>query len=168
MQENRKLGWTVKGILGMIFVPLGALILVLGYLMLHSFGTVYHPSEELMIRIVFYGEGLAFLVIGAVLLLLDLHRRKNIRFALDRGNYVTATAAAVSRITSIRVRHEHPYVLECHYTDPVTGEKHVYKSRYLYSDPSGLIGREVRVYVDDYQDKYYYVDVDEILPKAAS
>ena len=167
MFGKRKLGWTAKGIVGMIFLPLGLLFLAAGYFLLHA-GAVYSPGAALAFRIVFYGEGFAFAGIGAVLLLLDIHRRKCIQFALDRGNYVTATAAAVSRVTSVRVRHEHPWVLECHYTESATGKLHVYKSRYLYSDPSGLIGREVRVYVDDYYEKYYYVDVDGIQPKAAS
>lgn len=76
--------------------------------------------------------------------------------------------AEITEITvnhTVKVNGRHPYIIKCIYQD-MAGNIHIFKSRDLYFDPGTLLREQkVKVYVDGKDFKYYYVDIDEILPK---
>ena len=114
---------------------------------------------------VFGGTGLAFLIAGLALLGADIRRRRRMRRALDGGEYVMAKIAGVQQRMNVNMHNTHPYVVECHYTDPGTGEVHVWYSRYLYFNPADMLTSDtVPVYIDRMDEKAYCVDVDAVLP----
>lgn len=163
--NERKFGWTEKGILGLIFSPLGAFFLLLG-LLLYSAGAGTDPEDPMIFLCVFGGMGGAFLLTGLILLGVDIHRRNAMRRAVESGDYVLARIAGVQRRVNVNTGGTHPCAVECHYRNPDTGEVHVYFSRYLYFDPTDMFtSQEVPVYLDRMNEKIAFVDIDAVLPK---
>lgn len=164
MNETREFGWTVKGILGMVFTPLGLLYLILGIVLWHA-GAGDSPDAPQIFLCVFGGVGLVFLLVGGGLLWLDFRRRQAQRFAYEGGYSVMAKIAGVRVQKNVRMQHAHPYVVECHYRDPDTGVVHVCFSRYLYFDPTDLLtADQVPVYLNRQDGKTVFVDIDAVLP----
>ncbi len=165
MNEHKKYGWTVKGILGMIFSPMGLLFLTLGVCLWH-FKAGEDPQDPLIFLCVFGGIGAVFLLTGLGLLLAELYRRAQLRRAYEGGYYVMAKIAGVTAQNQVRVNGSSPLMLECHYRDPDTGVVHVYYSRYLYVDVTDMLqSDQVPVYIDRMNDRVGFVDVDAVLPK---
>ncbi|MBQ6257403.1 MAG: hypothetical protein IJQ62_12240 [Clostridia bacterium] len=163
--NERKFGWTEKGILGMIFSPLGAFFVLLG-LVLYSVGAGHSSEDPMMFLYVFGGMGSIFLLVGLGLLGADVHRRGVMRRAVNSGDYVLARIAGVQHRVNVNTNGTHPCVVECHYHNPDTGEMHVFFSRYLYFDPSDMFtSQEVPVYLDRMNEKTAFVDIDAVLPK---
>lgn len=163
--NERKFGWTEKGILGFIFSPLGAFFVLLG-LMLYIGGAGHNSEDPMIFLCVFGGTGGAFLLTGLILLGADVRRRSAMRRAVDSGDYVLARIAGVQQRLNVNVNGTHPCVVECHYKNPDTGETHVFFSRYLYFDPSDMfISQEVPVYLDRMNEKNAFVDIGAVLPK---
>ena len=161
--DNKKYGWTEKGILGFIFTPLGALFVIIGVVML-KVGAV-DPEERIAFLISFVGVGAAFFLVGAVLLLIDLRRRRRLRAAFEGGYCVTGVVAGYKANTRVNMMGSHPIMVEAHYTDPDTGVVHVYYSRYLYVNVSDLLtSGEVPIYIDRNDNRVGFVDIDAILP----
>ena len=163
--NERKFGWTEKGILGMIFSPLGAFFLLLG-LVLYSAEAGHNSEDPMIFLCAFGGMGGAFLLTGLTVLGLDVRRRNAMRRALDSGDYVLASIAGVQQRLNVNTGGTHPCVVECHYKNPDTGETHVFFSRYLYFDPTDMFtSQEVPVYLDRMNEKIAFVDIDAVLPK---
>lgn len=162
---DRKLGWTEKGIIGMVFLPIGALFMALG-LILYAVKAGDDPKDPLIFLCVFGGMGLLFSLIGLILLECDFLRRRALLRALEGGECVMAKIVGIRQRTNINVNGTHPSVVECHYRSPDTGEMHVCFSRYLYFDPTDMLtADEVPVYLDRTNDKVAFVDIDAVLPK---
>ncbi len=165
MTERKKYGWTVKGLLGMVFAPLGFLFMVMGVLFWY-FKVGQKPEEPWIFLYVFGGMGAAFFLPGLGLLLSDVRRRALLRRAYEGGYSVMAQIAGVSAQKDVNMHGKSPYVVECHYTDPATGVVHVYYSRYLAVDVNDLLqADQVPVYIDRMDERIGFVDIDAVLPK---
>ena len=165
MGERRKYGWTVKGIVGMIFAPLGFFFLAMGLLFWH-FRVGSKPEDPMIFLSVFGGGGAIFFAVGLGLLLSDIRRRTRMRRAYENGHYVMARITGVHEQRNVNMNGRSPTVVECHYTDPDTGIVHVYHSRYLYTDLSDLLqSDQVPVYIDRMDDRVGFVDIDAVLPE---
>ena len=163
--KRKKYGWTAKGILSLVFLPMGLLFLPLG-VGLWSAGVGDDPEDPLIFLLVFGGMGALFLLAGLILLLLDLRRRHLLRRAYEGGYSVQAKIAGMKDITSVNMNGGHPSQLECHWTDPATGVVHVYYSRYLYHHVTDLLtSDEVPVYIDRMDERIGFVDIDAVLPE---
>lgn len=166
METNRKkYGWTARGIVGMIFAPMGALFLALGILLwLNKAGN--NPEDPQIFLFVFGGIGAAFLLTGLGLMTADLRRRALQKRAYEGGYYVMAKITGVNPQRNVNINGRNPVVVECHYTDPSTGVVHVWHSRYLYVDAGSLLqAEEVPVYIDRMNDGVGFVDIDAVLPE---
>ena len=165
MPERKKYGWTVKGIIGMIFSPMGLFFLVMGILFwYYKVGT--DPEDPQIFLYVFGGMGAAFLLVGLGLLLADIHHRAQLRRAYEGGYYVMAKIAGTNTQKNVNMNGRNPVIVECHYTDPSTGVAHVYYSRYLYTHVADLLqSDQVPVYIDRMNDKVGFVDIDVVLPE---
>ena len=158
----KKFGWTVWGIVGFIFAPIGLIFLLIGLLV--SYAGTFRSSGDLNIfKYTFTGMGSLFLLLGLGFLLHDLLRRHRLRQAYYGGNYVDARIVSVKEIPNVRMNGRHPAVIECVYTDTY-GQEHLYRSRYLYSSPrADLVGKTIPVYVDRMNERTGFVDVDALL-----
>ena len=167
METNRKkYGWTVRGILGFVFAPMGLLFLTLGLLFWY-FRVGDEPEDPEIFLYVFGGMGAAFLLIGLILLGMDLYRRARLRRAYEGGYCVMAKIAGRNTVESVSFHNgRHPCVVECHYTDPATGTVHVFYSRYLNIQVWDLLkADEVPVYLDRMDQRVGFVDIDAVLPE---
>ena len=167
MERPKKLGWTEKGIVGMIFTPIGLLFLVLG-VVLYAVKAGHRTGDPLIFLLVFGGMGFLFFLLGLIFLFLDVRRRNNMRRALNQGEYIMAKITGVEQHTNISYNGQHPYVVACRYQDPDTRTIHVWYSRYLRFNPEGIMtSDEVPVYMDRYNPEAAYVDIDAVLPEVS-
>ena len=71
----------------------------------------------------------------------------------------------MSQDTSLAVNNRHPWVVNCEWQHPVTGDTHKFCSDHRWYDPSGVIAREsIDVIVNADDPKVYEVDI-AFLPK---
>ena len=163
--EKQKYGWTVWGIISFVFIPIGLIFLPIGLGLWYA-KAGNDPEDPIIFLVVFGGIGALFLIIGLAFLAVDLRRRARMRRAYEGGYYVMAKIADIKVNTSINGVHGSPWVVECHYNDPDTGETHIWYSRNLYMNVKDLLtSDEVPVYIDRYDKRIAYVDVDAVLPK---
>lgn len=163
--KKKKYGWTAKGILACVFIPMGLIFFPLG-LILWACKAGKDPDDPQIFLYVFGGMGLAFLLTGLALLAADLRRRAKMRRAYEGGYYVTAKISGVKTQYNVNMNGRNPMMVECHYTDPDTGIAHIWYSRYLYTDVSDLLtSDEVPVYIDRMDDSVGFVDIDAVLPE---
>lgn len=163
---RKKLGWTACGIIGFIFTPMGLLFVLIGAGVGLSRSVSWkQPEDPVIFLSVFGGIGGIFLILGLVFLVLDLRRRHLLQRAYDSGNCVEAEIIGVTSQRNVNMPNGSPRMVECAWTDP-SGVVHVYRSRYLYIDVTKLLKSEkVPVYIDPYNEKVGFVDIDAVLPE---
>lgn len=155
-------------IIGMIFAPLGAVLIAVGRMITaiaesHPENTTGDPRLFFWI---FGGIGAVFLLLGLIFLALMFRRRSIQRRIFAEGNYIMAAVTSVQPNYNVCVNGKHPYVAECSYTDPETGVLHLFRSRNIYFDPTSiLMDANVPVYIERGNFRHYYVDVDALLPE---
>lgn len=162
MTENKKakIGPDIFFIIGIIFFVMGAAYIGIGI------STFFWSTGEgtALFRYIFGGVGLVLFVIGIVCLWSSIQKRKRMNHVLSAGKYVMADITGIDQYYNIRINGRHPYIVTCQYQD-ISGNVHIFRSRYLKYDPSPFLQNPmVRVYVDAENYKYYYVDIDEVLP----
>lgn len=163
--DRKKYGWTVKGILGIVFSPMGLLFLILG-ISFWYYKVGSDPEDPQIFLYVFGGMGAAFFLVGLGLLLADVRRCALQRRAYEGGYYVMAKIAGVHTQKNVNMNGMNPVVVECHYQDPSSGVVHIYRSRYLYMHVDGLLqSDQVPVYIDRMNEDIGFVDIDAVLPK---
>ena len=163
MDRKRKFGWSGYGIVGMIFLPMGLFFIALGLLLWRT-GAGDTETENLILLCVLGGQGVIFALAGAICLMKDIRRRRGMQEAIDQGYYILAKVAGTTVQTNVSMNGRHPCVVECQAMQD--GVLHIYRSRYLYFDPTAVLdGREVKVYINRNDPKQYYVDIDELLPE---
>ena len=159
----KKYGWTEKGIVGVIFIPIGLIFLVVGAIVTRT--EAVEPDERLVFLISFVGVGAVLFCVGMVLLMVDILRRKRQKAAYEGGHFVMGKIAGIRTITQVNLPSGHPVVVEVHYTDPDTGTVHVYYSRYLYVNVGDMLAGEVVPVYLDRNSGVGFVDIDAVLPK---
>ena len=163
---KKKMGWSVYGILGFIFAPMGALFVLLGTVLGHSKSVNWKgPDDPVIFLTVFCGIGGLFLMLGLIFLGIDLRRRYLLRRAYESGNCVEAEILGVVEQRNVNTFHGVPRMLEAAWTD-ANGVVHVYRSRYLYTNVSRLLKTDkVPVWIDRYNENIGFVDIDAVLPE---
>ena len=159
----KKYGWTEKGIVGVIFIPIGLIFLVVGAFVTRT--EAVEPDQRLAFLISFVGVGAVLFCVGMVLLMVDILRRKRQKAAYEGGHFVMGKIAGIRTITQVNLPSGHPVVVEVHYTDPDTGTVHVYYSRYLYVNVGDMLAGEVVPVYLDRNSGVGFVDIDAVLPK---
>ena len=163
---RRKMGWTVYGILGFIFAPMGLLFLIIGLLVGRSGSIRWERRDDSVIfTAIFCGIGGLFLLLGLAFLAVDIRRRYLQRRAYESGDCVEAQILGVATQRNVSMPYGHPQMIEAAWTDP-NGVVHVYHSRYLNIDVTKLLKSDtVPVYIDRYNENIGFVDVDAVLPE---
>ena len=163
---RRKMGWTVYGILGAVFAPMGFLFLLIGLVVGQSGNVRWKGSDDpAVFTSVFCGIGGIFLLLGFGFLAVDIRRRYLLRRAYDGGNCVEAQILGVVIQRNVNMTYGHPRMVEAAWTDP-NGVVHIYHSRYLNVDVTKLLkSATVPVYIDRYNEKIGFVDIDAVLPE---
>lgn len=163
---KKNFGWTVYGIIGFIFAPMGALFTAIGLFVGQRMDNRWHsPEEPVIFRAVFCGVGGIFLLLGLVFLFVELRRRYLLQRAYSCGNCVDAQVLGMVTQKNVSTFQGQPRMLEAAWTDG-SGVVHVYRSRYLYTDVTRLLKSDtVPVYVDRFDESIGFVDIDAVLPE---
>ena len=165
-QARRKMGWTVFGIIGFVFSPIGLFFLIMGIWAGQS-GTFQweRKGDPAVFTAVFCGIGGLFLLLGLGFLAVDLRRRYLQRRAYESGNCVEAKILDVITQRNVSTTYGQPRMVQEAWTDP-NGVVHVYHSRYLNTDVTKLLQSDtVPVYIDRYNENIGFVDIDAVLPE---
>lgn len=145
--------------IGMIFSAVAAVELAV----LLALTAALHSKEALLVvalvlgvqTVVFGGIGLGFL--------LGVRRRRLLREQLVAGGHrEMAEVAGLEWQTNVRINGRCPCRVICRIER--NGVLHEYRSQALRFDPGLLPGSRVPVYLDPYDDKRYYVDVESAAP----
>lgn len=157
--KEANIGKGVLLIIGAIYALLGGIFVTLGIVFLFSI------KGEPMMGLIFSGIGSIFLILGIIFLYIE-HRKKQIANELiARGNYITGVVVDFVRNHQIRVNGRCPFILMVKYIDG-NGTSHIFKSRNVFHYPDqSVIGKQVKIYIEDDSYKHYYVDIDEVLTK---
>ncbi|MBQ6515307.1 MAG: hypothetical protein IJI09_11385 [Clostridia bacterium] len=163
---KKHFGWTVYGILGYIFAPMGALFAAIGLFVGQSLNARWQsPEDPVIFRAIFCSVGGIFLLLGLVFLFVDLRRRYLLGRAYNCGNCVDAQVLGMVTQKNVSTFQGQPRMLEAAWTDG-SGVVHVYRSRYLYTDVTRLLKSDtVPVYVDRFDENIGFVDIDAVLPE---
>ncbi len=160
--NNKKIknGMNARLLVGIIFALIGAAFFAAGLILLF---TVTNETKMLFF-LIFGGIGLVFLILGIFFLCLEGKKRNAQQKLLENGYYVEADFFDIDWDTTVNVNGRHPYFARFRYQDEY-GNVHIFKSRNMFINPDTLMAdRKVKVYVNGTDYKYYYVDIDEILP----
>ena len=160
MEKKARIGRSALLIIGIIYAALGGTFVILGTAL-----AALLRDDGLMIGLIFGGIGGIFLVLGIIFLVVEICKKKRSDALLASGHYVLGEVVDIAANINVNVNGRYPYYIIVQYVDP-HGVRHIFKSPSLciFRDPE-LIGKKVKVYVENDNFKHYYVDVDEILPK---
>lgn len=146
------------GLIGAIFLPLGALMVLAGIITAVATG-------EWLFLLAFGSSGLPFLIVGIVFIcIVSAKKRKKARL-LENGRRIYTRFNTVDYNYAVRINYAHPRIVLSSYEDP-SGKIYMFKSENLKFDPTEYLqGKQIPVYVDGDNFKKYYMDLDSVLPE---
>ena len=161
MEKKARIGQSALLIIGIIYTALGATLVILGV----ALAALLRDSDAFMVGLIFGGIGAIFLILGIIFLIVELCKKKRSDALLASGHYILGEVVDIAANINVNVNGRYPYHIIVQYIDP-HGVRHIFRSPGLriFRDPE-LLGKKVKVYVENDNFKHYYVDVDEILPK---
>ena len=161
MEKKARIGQSALLIIGIIYTALGGTFVILGI----ALAALLRDSDAFMVGLIFGGIGAIFLILGIIFLIVELCKKKRSDALLASGHYILGEVVDIAANINVNVNGRYPYHIIVQYIDP-HGVRHIFRSPVLriFRDPE-LLGKKVKVYVENDNFKHYYVDVDEILPK---
>ena len=161
MEKKARIGQSALLIIGIIYTALGGTFVILGI----ALSALLRDSDAFMVGLIFGGIGAIFLILGIIFLIVELCKKKRSDALLASGHYILGEVVDIAANINVNVNGRYPYHIIVQYIDP-HGVRHIFRSPGLriFRDPE-LLGKKVKVYVENDNFKHYYVDVDEILPK---
>ena len=152
---------TEAGIVGALAAPAGTLLLAADL----AFFFCRTPSAPKQPYMLLGMAGLMLLLTGVCLLLLEVRHRRITDTCIRSGKRVMATITGIKKYPCCGIHCDYPYAVTCAWTDPANQKTHVFTSRPLKSDPSGVLtSGEVPVYLDPDHGKRACVDLSAVLP----
>lgn len=161
MEKKARIGRSALLIIGIIYTALGGTFVILDI----ALAALLRDSDAFMVGLIFGGIGAIFLILGIVFLIVELCKKRRSDALLASGHYILGEVVDIAANINVNVNGRYPYHIIVQYIDP-HGVRHIFRSPGLriFRDPE-LLGKKVKVYVENDNFKHYYVDVDEILPK---
>lgn len=109
------------------------------------------------------GLGVIFSLIGIVYHVVKaFHHSANVRLK-ESGQLVQADFISIDVNSAISMNNAHPFFIRCRWKDPLTGKNNIFKSGFIWFDPTHLIDpqKKVDVYINRNNPKKYYVDLSQ-------
>lgn len=150
------IGWMLLT-MGLIFGATGVLIAVFAT-------SAVDAAEQAAFRLAFLcsfgGIGVILAIIGGVLLAKASTRRRRAEALEAGGTCAMADVVDITPVYTMNVNGRSPYILRCTYRH-TDGQLYMLKSEYLRYNPKHLLpNNQVKVWIDPYDIKQYYVDVE--------
>ena len=102
--------------------------------------------------------GGVFAVIAVVVLVKVIKSNINRKNLITNGTIYTGTIITVREITNVKVNGRHPFKADCEVINPLTQERFLFSSDYVYSDIRHIVGVAVVVYMYNNNPSNHYVD----------
>lgn len=116
--------------------------------------------------------GIIFSLVGIIPMVIIVKNLFTKNIVIHDGECIQAQIDAVQMNTFISVNGKHPWNIYCSCFDPMTGEKHLFKSRNFYGEFTGAFEQAditaVNVYIKQGNYKKYYVDYQNAIDMLAS
>lgn len=113
------------------------------------------------------GIGLSLFMIGFSMVVNKSLTNKKIKTLKTNGKQIKAKVKHIGLNTSYKINGKSPYQIHAQWLNPSTSKIHVFKSEYLWFDPTDYVNEEeITVLIDKNNPKKYYVDV-SFLPQLA-
>ncbi|MFH0890664.1 MAG: DUF3592 domain-containing protein [Candidatus Liptonbacteria bacterium] len=104
--------------------------------------------------------GAVFSLAGGVMVLVQLLKRAKKNWLLISGQRIRAQFVKCQLNILVKVNNRSPFVIYAQWKNPMNGEILVFKSEYIWFDPSPFVqGRELEVLIDPQNPKKYWMDV---------
>lgn len=160
MDRKVKLGLTPAAIVSIVFGVLGSFYLITGLVMQQNPESIEASSAAL----VFMALGAFMLTTSLILFIFQWYKLQRLQAIFDKGNYILGEVVDITVNYSMRINSQHPFVVLVRYTDP-NGNIHIFRSinQKAYPDRS-ILGKPVKVYIEDERFRWYYIDLEDILP----
>jgi len=147
-------------LVGIIFAVIGSMFTGTTVLMGVLFGKTGSGTGNVRFLLFVFGFlGLIFLTIGILMIYLCAKKKTKRRAVEEEGYCVYAEVVNIQENRNVSINGRHPYTVECHYSDPYSGQLHVYFSDMLQYYPAELLGKTVRVYTRRNDDSIYVVKI---------
>jgi len=115
--------------------------------------------DRFLLPLILGGLGTLFAAIGFGVLFARLRRRQIAAQLRASGLPIQAKVVECYHDTSLKVNGRSPWRVVCQATHPADGKMHSFNSEAVWINPSGLAGKEVRVFVDPARPARYLVDL---------
>ena len=153
---------TLIGLYGFLFMIMGPTFIVMGYF--NKIGMLpttrnSHGNPAVIFPIV----GIAFLVIGIILLYIEFYKQKEREDLIATGIKIYGTVTKVKKLSYIRVgkktreRKNSPYIIYFFYE--YSGQRYDGKSQLIWEKPTISVGNIVTVWIDEHKGHHYFVEV---------
>jgi hypothetical protein len=105
--------------------------------------------------------GSVFFIFGFSMILFGFLKTKNIEYLKKYGVPIMAEFNGIKVIRILEVNSKNPYQICAKWKDPATSKVHIFKSYYIWFNPTGYInnGEEITVLIEEGNPKKYYVDI---------
>ena len=157
MKKKLILNLSKLKIVGFVLTTLAVIFTVIGII-------CFALGKWALIAIPFFGLASQFFVIGSIFITSESKRKQKIQAIIKQGNYIEAEITEITQNLAYEENGEYPYVVNAKYEDE-TGCVHLFRSYNLNFNPENmLLDHVVRIYVKKNDYKYYYMDLNSILP----
>ena len=160
--KKAKIEWSAALMCEILFAFDGILFTILGVIFEINIDQIAaNPNSHGNVYIlpwIFCAIGIASLLVFAILFFITTKRKKNRKQLIENGKYINAYVTEIKQDSFVRINNRHPYYVICEGVNPYTGEKLTFRSPNIMENPSHLIGRHLRVFIDYKNPKNYYVE----------
>lgn len=106
------------------------------------------------------GMGFTLFMVGFSMVVTNARKNKKTQTLKATGKRIKAKIKHIGLNTSHKVNGRSPYQIHAQWLNPATNKVHIFKSEYLWFDPTDYVNEdEITVLIDRNNPKKYYVDV---------
>jgi hypothetical protein len=101
------------------------------------------------------------LLLNLVSIYQDRKRSKSANTFKTTGRKVEAEIMKIDKDMTITVLKNNPWLIDCRWTDPMTGREYTHTIRYIWVDPATVLSgrRTIDVYIDREDPEKYFMDI---------
>jgi hypothetical protein len=145
-------------VFGLVFFSIGAGI---GYSFYTTNNTPNAGHIDYILPIVFMSIGLLDVLIIIIWALVSKNKVKKQKWLLENGQSIRTKFISADINTHITVNNRSPYVIVCHWRDPITQNIYVFRSNNIWYNPTEFIdkAKTINVFYDPANMKSYLMDV---------
>ena len=160
MENRPKVNFGAGSIIGIVFSVIGVVFLTVGL----TVGRISTDADAATLTLIFTALGGCFLCAGIGCWAAIISQKRQATRLVAGGRYIWGQITELVPNYSVQVNGRHPRIAIVRYEDG--SGIHIFRSRNLYRYPDvSVVGRQVKVYIQNDRFQPYYVDIDPVLPR---